>query len=171
MIVHLPVIACPFALVLLVLGRVLGEPLATRGAWVLLVLTAGAGAAAYYSGPAAWEQIAATSVDDKPWVEQHAVIARVAFLGLVIVGVLAIQAILQEAQGQAPPRALRVAIFALTLALCHVLAWTAHLGGQIRHVEIREPEWLVFPHFGLPEGLPEGLPDEPSPDPVAHPEG
>jgi len=30
---------------------------------------------------------------------------------------------------------------------CYFSAWSAHLGGAIRHQEIRQPEWILLPHL------------------------
>ena len=164
LIVHLPVVACPIALVLLVLGHGLDRMLLVRVGYALILVAAASGIVAYYSGPPAYDQLSATLAGDKPWVEQHAVVARLAFVGLVLLGVVTTQVVLREAQGDEPQRWVRFAILGATALLCYALAWTAHLGGQIRHVEIRQPEWRLFPHLGIDAA-------DPTTDPSPHPDG
>ena len=165
LIVHLPVVACPLALVLLAVGHARDRPSLARAGHVTIMIAAAAGIVAYYSGPSAYEQLADRLVADKAWVEQHAVIARLAFVGLVVLGVVTIQVLLQEAQGDTPSPWMRRGLVVGTAILCWVLAWTAHLGGQIRHVEIRTPEWAIFPHVGIEAD------DLPPAEGPAHPDG
>ncbi|MEM9596618.1 MAG: DUF2231 domain-containing protein [Acidobacteriota bacterium] len=145
MVVHLPVVGCPLVLALLVLGHLLREDLLLRVGYGLLVMCAAFGAMAYYSGPSAYELLEARLAPEKAWVEHHAVLARVAFVGLVLLGVVAAQALLQFFQEEPPARALRLGILVGTAVLCYLLAWSAHAGGQIGHPEIREGLTWLFP--------------------------
>lgn len=148
LIVHLPVLGAIFAAALLVAGEARGRspdgPSLRVTGWLVLLVSAVSGIVAYYSGPPAYEQLEAVLAPEKEWVEQHAVIGRAAFVGLVVAGALAVQALLQHLQEETPARWLRWTILGLVLVLCYVLAWAAHLGGLIRHEEIR-PASPLFP--------------------------
>ncbi|MDA8018492.1 MAG: hypothetical protein MPN21_13705 [Thermoanaerobaculia bacterium] len=147
-IVHVPVVLCPLATVLLIVAMVrgkAGDPHAQLG-WVLLIVAAIASLVAYYSGPPAFEQLQGSRTNIQDLVEDHAVLGRAAFVGMVLLGVLAIQGLLRFAQDESPARWLRTTILILAMALCYLLAWSAHLGGQISHPEIRGSSFL-FPRL------------------------
>ncbi|NJL28434.1 MAG: hypothetical protein HC897_11385 [Thermoanaerobaculia bacterium] len=137
LVVHLPVVGCLAALVLLAIGEWRRSELVFQIACGFLLGCAAAAAVAYYSGPAAYEQLATVLEAEKTFIEDHAVLGRAAFVGMVIVGVVALQALLQYLQDEKPAPWLRWLLLVLTLAMCGLFAWAAHLGGLIRHVEVR----------------------------------
>ncbi|MEL7060700.1 MAG: hypothetical protein AAGN46_11805 [Acidobacteriota bacterium] len=137
-IAHLPVVLVPMALVLLILGSVLRREILAQTAYGVLLVAAVAAVFAYYSGPSTYEQLESVLAAEKPWVERHAVIARAAFVGAVLAAALALQAGLHALQGDPPLRWLRIVLVLLLLAVTYLFAWSAHLGGQIRHHEIRD---------------------------------
>lgn len=137
LVVHLPVVGCLAALVLLAIGEWKRSELVFQIACGFLIACALLSAVAYYSGPAAYEQLETVLAAEKNLVDNHAVLGRAAFVGMVVVGVAALQALLQFLQDEKPSRWLRRALLVLTLAMCGLFVWTAHLGGLIRHVEIR----------------------------------
>lgn len=145
--VHLPVVGVLFALGLLCLGHVLRRDILVRVGYGAILLSAAVAAVAYYSGPTAHEQLREVLVGEETWVEQHAVASRAFFVALVITAVLALQGQLQFAQQEPPPRWLRALILGFLALCCYLAVWSAHLGGAIRHEEIREPEWLLLPHL------------------------
>ena len=147
LVVHLPVVGCPFVLALLLLGHRLKSDLLMRVGYGFLTAVAAFGVVAYYSGPPAFEGLESELAAERPWVEQHALVARAAFVVLVVAGVLAVQAWLQFLQEEPPGRWLRRSILILVLVVTYLLAWSAHLGGQIRHPEIRHPGLPLFPHL------------------------
>lgn len=157
-VVHLPVVLCPLAAVLLLVAmarKEAGDPLLRLG-WILLLVAALGSVTAYSSGPSAFEQLneqipgkagmSGEAALVQALVEDHAVVGRTAFVGMVLVGVLALQGLLQFLQGESPARWLRVTILVLALVLSYVLVWSAHLGGQVGHPEIRGPS-ILFPRL------------------------
>ena len=146
LIVHVPIVLCPLALVVLMVDGRRESPPSVFG-YVLLMVAGLLGGLAYYSGPSAYEQLQTTLAADKEWVEQHAVIGKAAFVVLILVSVLALQIVLRILQEEPVSKGLRLSVLVGALLAAYVLAWAAHLGGQIRHVEIRESEWMIFPHL------------------------
>lgn len=145
--VHLPVVGVLFALAVLVIALLSGRDLLLKLAYGTLLFSAAVAAVAYYSGPAAYDALQQALRGDEHWVEQHAAVGRAFFFALVLAAIAALQALLQFAQGEPPPRWLRGLIMALALLCCYLGAWSAHLGGAIRHEQVREPEWLLLPHL------------------------
>ena len=151
-VVHVPVVLCPLAAALLVYALIkkdAGEPFLKLG-WILLLVAAVGSLTAYYSGPSAFEQLNEKVTNNAAGIqdllEDHAVLGRTAFVGMILVGALALQGLLQFLQGESPARWLRVTILMLALALSYVLVWSAHLGGQLGHPEIRGPS-VLFPRL------------------------
>ncbi len=144
-IVHLPVVGVPLALAMLAFGHLRGHEVLLRFGYGVLVACGALSIVAFYSGPPTYELLESELLPQKEQVEQHAVLGRAAFIGGVLVAVLAIQALLQFLQDEPPARWLRVTIFLGALVLTYLLVWSAHLGGGIRHPEVQQPELFVFP--------------------------
>ncbi len=146
-VVHLPVVGVPIALAMLAVGHLRGHEILLRFAYCLLVVCGVLSIAAFYSGPPTYELLESELQAEKERVEQHAVIGRAAFIAGILVAVIAIQALLQFLQGEPPARWLRLTIFLGALVLSYLLVWSAHLGGGIRHPEVRQPELWLFPEL------------------------
>lgn len=155
MVVHLPVVLCPVALGLMAYAMWRREDAVLKVGYVLLIVAAAMSAVAFYSGPPAYDLIREERAAEKAYlgpeaqaiVEDHAVAARAAFLCVLLAGVLALQALLQFFQDEPPARWLRLTLLGATLLGCYLLAWSAHLGGQVSHPEIREPASILFPRL------------------------
>ena len=137
--VHLPVVLFPVAVLLLLLSRLTGSDQLFRIGCGFVLLGALFAFVAYLSGPYAFDQLELPPGPDVDLAEQHAVAGRIALIGAVTVGALALIALVNYLQGEVPPDVLRWALLLAALALCAVLVWTAHAGGQIRHTELRPP--------------------------------
>ncbi|TFG88275.1 MAG: hypothetical protein E4H17_02620 [Gemmatimonadales bacterium] len=147
LVVHLPVLACPAAVALLALARVTrSEPFFQMGAG-FLVFGALAAAAAYFSGPAAYESLALPPGVERDLAETHGALGKGAFMGLALTGLTAMLALLQYPQGERPAPWLRWTLLAAALVLTWLLAWTAHQGGLIRHPELRALPSPLFPQL------------------------
>lgn len=145
--VHLPVVLCPLVVVLLALGKLKKSDGLEKTGYAILIFAAAAGSVAFYSGPSAFEMLQEKLSDNRQLVEDHAAIARAAFIVALVAGAVAIQALLQFAQEEPPARWLRTVILLGALAACYLMAWSAHLGGQIRHPEVRGSGWSLFPQL------------------------
>lgn len=145
---HLPVVGVPFAAALLVAGLIgKSETLWRAGCWAVLVSGAAA-AFPYFSGPMAYELVATHFGVTATAVESHAVVARGASLGLVVVCAVTLSALLRDWQGDPPGKALRAVVLAGVVLITYALGWSAHLGGLIRHPELNEPALRIFPTVG-----------------------
>lgn len=147
MVVHLPVVLCPVALCLMAYAQWRREDGVLKVGYVLLIVAAAMSTVAFYSGPSAYDLLRDQLTQEKALVEDHAVAARAAFLCVLLAGVLALQALLQFFQEEPPARWLRWTLLGATLLSCYLLAWSAHLGGQVSHPEIREPASILFPRL------------------------
>lgn len=147
MAVHLPVLACPAALVLLALARLTRNETLFHAGAAFLVFAALSAALAYFSGPAAYESLALPAGPERELAEAHGALGKGAFMGTVLGGLAALLALLQIAQGERAAPWLRWTLLAAALVLTWLLAWTAHQGGLIRHPELRELTLPLFPRL------------------------
>ena len=145
--VHLPVVLCPLALVLFLFARLRYDTPAARIARWLIVASAVVGVPAYFSGPPAFESMESELAPMRDLVEQHAVLGRAAFFGLVLLALTALQTTLKEMQEEPVPGWLHGIVVVGTLLLSYVLAWTGHLGGVIRRPELGEALSWLFPRW------------------------
>lgn len=155
--VHVPVVLMPLALILLGLGawrdrassfddRTASSAATLRatGRW-LIVASGIAGAAAYFSGPIAFEALDTELESVRDLVESHAVIGRAVFFGLILLAVPTLQAILREFEEEAPSRRLNAVVIVGAALLSYLLLWTGHLGGAIRRPDILGAFGWLFP--------------------------
>lgn len=156
--VHVPVVLLPLAFVLLSMGAWRGRPSAdaegkrSAGTLVatgrtLILVCAVVGGVAYYTGPVAFEALESEFEAARDLVEFHAVIARGAFFGLILLVVPTIQAMVREIQEEPPLRWLDLTVTGGAAFLSYILLWTAHYGGAIRRPEITEALGWLFPSF------------------------
>jgi cytochrome bd-type quinol oxidase subunit 1 len=146
MIVHLPVVGCLFVLAILLVAHKTRQEIVFKIGYGLLLFCAVSSAAAYFSGGYAYEELASSPVIQDEQTDPHALIARAAFMLMVVVGVATLSVFLQYLQGENPHLWHRRGILIATFILVYMFAWAAHLGGRVRHEEIREPSY-VFPEF------------------------
>lgn len=146
--VHFPVAGTLIALFLLLFGLLRRESVLERAACWILMVCAVVAAAAYFSGPPAWERIEAEMAHAQEMFERHGVLGKASFVAAILLGILAFQVIAQHVQGVKPVRWLRLLVLVLALLQTYLMAWTAHLGGLIRHPELSRPELFLFPWTG-----------------------
>ena len=146
--VHLPVIGVLFTLVIAIIGAITGDRRMIFTGWIFVVVCAIGAAVAYGSGPPAFEQLK-TGFDQetRAIAEQHALVGRAAFLGAVLSGIVALQALLRTAAAEEPSRWLIRGLVGVLLVVAVLLAWAAHLGGSIRHPEARIGQSQVHQGF------------------------
>lgn len=133
---HVPVVGILFALLLFAAAIFLRETVSTR---FVLGFSAALGAVAiavYFTGGAAEEAVEKLAGVTEGAIEQHEEAAEVTTIALSIFGALSLAALVIFRKGRVP-RWVGAAGFAGTVVLSALMGWTANLGGQIRHTEIR----------------------------------
>lgn len=135
--VHFPIVGAFFSLLIFVLALRFRSDLLFRVGCGFTVFCALAAAASYFTGGEAFELM--KDQLDTGVVEQHALVARAAFLLYTLGGVGALVALLQELQDEPASPVLRWALLLVNVVVFGVLLWAAHLGGLIRHPEIAPP--------------------------------
>lgn len=147
LIVHLPVVGLLGVLFLLLPAWFLRNEALRRAGYVFLIACAVASAVAYASGPGALLQLKESRVVDRDLADDHAVLGRALAAGLVLVSVVALNALVQVLQGSTPPRWQHLLVLIGVAALSYLAAWTAHTGGFLGHAELPPSPLPLFPRL------------------------
>jgi hypothetical protein len=133
---HVPVVGTLFALLLFAAAILLPQTVSIRFALGVSAALAVVAAAVYFTGGAAEEAVEKLAGVTERAIEQHEEAAEVSTIAMSIFGALSLVALLIFRKGRVP-RWVGAAGFAGTVVLSGLMGWTANLGGQIRHTEIR----------------------------------
>jgi len=133
---HIPVIALPFAALLLLAGLARGSRDLIRASFAALVVIALITIFVYKTGGPAARVVHGWPGVQRSDIHAHAEAAEDAFVAAEVVGALALLG-LWLTRGGRSAKGLTAFIFAAALITSGWLAWVAHLGGLIRHPEIR----------------------------------
>ena len=144
--VHLPVVAMLASLVLMAIALLRDADGLARTSIGIAAFGTLFAAPAYFSGPDAMEVAKQFTEIDEHLVEQHAILAKAAFFASVLFAAIAIK-VWWDATGGQIGKGARIGMLCALLVIAWLMAWTAHLGGLIRHPEIAEPHWFVFPEL------------------------
>ncbi|HVD60868.1 MAG TPA: hypothetical protein VNC11_08350 [Gemmatimonadaceae bacterium] len=132
---HIPVIGVLLLLPLLLVALIRrSDELAKLGLWGI-ALIAVAGAAVYLTGEPTEEGIQSLVGFSKPMIEQHEEVALIATILFCIAGILAVFA-LYRSRKSSLPRGVVIAALISMVGISGAFAYTASLGGKIRHSEI-----------------------------------
>ena len=133
---HVPVILSIVGLVVLVVGWLKRNDTLARTAFYLLLFAGLFGVPVYLTGEGAEEIVEHLPGVSEGVIEKHEEMASVAF-GLVIAAAILSIAGLLLYNNTKLRRLIVPLVLLLALATTGVMAVTAHLGGQVRHTEIR----------------------------------
>jgi hypothetical protein len=133
---HLPVLGSLFCLLLLAYGLVRRSDEVQKVALGALVLVALLAIPTYLTGEPAEELVEHLPGVSESYIEAHESMAKIALVASLVLGVLALGGLIVS-RGCAVPSAFAVLVLLGNLASFGLMAYTAHLGGQIRHTEIR----------------------------------
>ena len=133
---HVPVIGILFVLILFAAAILLPETVSTRFALGFSAVLAAIAVAVYFTGGPAEEAVEKLAGVTEGAIEQHEETAEVATIAISVFGALSLAA-LGMFRGKRMPRWVAVGGFVGTVVLSVLMGWTANLGGQIRHTEIR----------------------------------
>lgn len=133
---HLPVLGVGFGLLLFLAARLRRSTDLTRAALVVFVLAAGAAGIAYLTGEPAEEAVEEIVGVSEAAIEGHEEAATVALALTGLLGLGALVGLVGFRRQALPPGWFTTAVLAGALVAGGAMAYTANLGGQIRHPEI-----------------------------------
>jgi hypothetical protein len=134
---HLPVLGSLLGMCLLAAGMARkNEDLKRAG---LLVFLAGALAAlpVYLTGEPAEQAMQGVPGMNGRELQNHREVAQLALSSILVLGGLSGSAFWLFRKGACVPRGFALGTMAAALLAASLMVWTAHLGGQVRHTEIR----------------------------------
>jgi hypothetical protein len=133
---HVPVIGALFGVLLLGFALMRRSNELDKSAFVVFTLLGALAVAVYLTGGPAEETIEKLPGFSESLVERHEDVALVATVMMAAFGALTLLA-LWVYRRRALPRGIVVTAFVVAIGVSGVMGYTANLGGQIRHSEIR----------------------------------
>jgi uncharacterized membrane protein len=133
---HLPVLGVGFGLLLLLAAKFGKSTDLTRAGLVVFVLAAGAAGTAYLTGEPAEEAVEEVASVTEQSIEQHEEAATVALVLTGLLGAGALFGLVSYRRQALPPAWFTGTALIGALVAGGAMAYTANLGGQIRHPEI-----------------------------------
>lgn len=133
---HVPVLGVMFGLAFLLFGALRHNAVIVRAALVLFVVAAVFAVPTYFTGEPAEEAVEHLAGVAEATIERHEDAAKIALISTALLGSLGLLFLIQSRRRTDVPKAFVATMLFLSLVTAGVLAWTANLGGEIRHTEI-----------------------------------
>ena len=133
---HAPLFGSIFALALLVASFLWAPDTLRRVALVALIFTALAAVVADLSGEPAEDAIRGFPGVQRAIIHEHEEFGEKSYIAAAIVGVIALVALVRWRRAPLPRGATYTAL-AGAAVVSGMMAWTALLGGRVRHTEVR----------------------------------
>jgi uncharacterized membrane protein len=134
---HLPIIGAIFGVLLLLLALLRKSEELKRVSLGVFVFTALLALPVYFTGEPAEKVVEHLPGVAEPLIERHENAALFALLMAGGAGVVALAGLILFHRVEKLPGWIVAAMLVLSLATSGLMGWTANLGGQIRHTEIR----------------------------------
>lgn len=134
---HIPVLGTFFALALLAFGAWKRSDEMQKAALGTFVIVALAAVATYLTGDPAEHVVKGLAGVSTALIERHDDAAGIALSGAIALGLLALAGLVWFRGGRAIKNWFGTLALAGAVLVTGLMAWTAYLGGQIRHSEIR----------------------------------
>jgi len=139
MINHVPVIGMPGAILLLIYAIVRKSEEMKRVTFGIVVLLAIMTIGVYLTGQAAEDMVKKLPGVTEAAIGRHEDIADLSLILIEGLGVLALAGLFFMHRSGSIPRWLVLIVLVLSLITAVIVGYTANLGGEIRHSEIRGP--------------------------------
>ncbi len=133
---HLPVIGAIFTLLLLLWGLFRKSSEIKKVALGTMVLVALSALPAYFTGEPAEEVIEKMPGFEEAYVHEHEEMGSFALYSAIGMGIIALGGLLLS-RGKEMRTGVAVVALVVNLFVAGIMGYTAHLGGMIRHPEIR----------------------------------
>ena len=134
---HLPVVLSLVGLAVLVIAMFRKNPTITRVAFYTLIAAGISALPVYFSGEGAEHMVESLPGVSENLIENHEDVAKAAMFAVMIAAIAAIVGLFTFTLVTAA-KFIRVLTLLFAIIATGLMAQTAHLGGQIRHSEIRQ---------------------------------
>lgn len=138
---HIPVVGILFGLLILAYALLAKKGEARAIALAVFILSGLAAVAVYLTGEAAEEAVEGLPGISEILLERHEEAAVIALVAAVLLGLVSLAILFLSRRGVSGR--LTGAVLVLALVVGGVMAWTANLGGQINHPEIRADQVMT----------------------------
>lgn len=147
---HVPVLGTLFGMLLLAYGIVRRHDTVQRAALGTFIVAALVALPVYFTGEPAEEAVEHLAGTAQQAIDSHEEAALISLILVAVLGATALVGLLLARRGRATT-VVRVAL-AVSIVTVGLMAWTANLGGRIRHPEVRQAT--------LPQGTERASDDE-----------
>ena len=137
MLTHIPILGIVFGLGLFLFALMKKSIELKKICLGIFVLSAIAAIPVYFTGESAEERVEDLAGVSESIIERHEESAQLALAIVEGLGLVALGGLLRFRYATSIPTVYTVAVICLALSASGVIGWTANLGGQIRHTEIR----------------------------------
>ncbi len=137
---HLPLVGTAFTLALLLVAFAKRSDEMKRVGLGFLVAVTLIAVPAYLTGEPAEDAVKQLPGIEESFIERHEFAAQWAFTAQLALGLLAMAGLYFMRSCQPLPKWCSTALLVLALVVCGLMAFTANLGGQIRHPEIHSEQ-------------------------------
>ncbi len=134
---HVPVILSIIGLILLIIVFFTKNATLTKTAYIMLLIAGVAAIPVFLTGEGTEEAVENLPGVSEAIIESHEEIAKLALISISIAGLVALAALFAS-RWQKAAGILKVMLLLVAISSTGLMVQTAHLGGQIRHTEIRE---------------------------------
>jgi uncharacterized membrane protein len=133
---HVPVILSIVGLIMLVVAFFIKNTTFTKTSYIMLLVAGVAALPVFFTGEGTEEAIENLPGVSEAIIERHEEVAKLAMISIAAAGMVALAALFSS-RWQTATRVFKVVMLLLAITSGGLMAQTAHLGGQIRHTEIR----------------------------------
>lgn len=134
---HIPVLGTVFGTLLLIFGMAKKNEAIKRVSLGIFVIIAVATVPVYFTGEPAEEIVEHLPGVEEPIIEEHEEAVLISFIAVGILGIAAIGVLWRYRHADTIPKRFVITGLILSIVVFALMAWTADLGGKIRHSEIR----------------------------------
>jgi uncharacterized membrane protein len=133
---HVPVVLSLVGLIMLAVAFFIKNSIITKTSYILILIAGIAALPVFFTGEGTEEAIKNLPGVSESVIERHEEVAKLAMISIAAAGLAALAALLSF-RWQIAVRVFKVVVVLLAITSGGLMAETAHLGGQIRHTEIR----------------------------------
>ena len=133
---HVPVILSLVGLIMLVAAFFIKNSIITKTSYIVILVAGIAALPVFFTGEGTEEAIENLPGVSESVIGRHEQVATLAMIFIAAAGLMALAALFSF-RWQIAARVFKVVVVVLAITSGGLMAQTAHLGGQIRHTEIR----------------------------------
>jgi uncharacterized membrane protein len=133
---HVPVVLSIAGLIMLIVAFLIKNAMLTKTSYMLILIAGIAAIPVFLTGEGTEDAVENLPGVSEAIIEKHEDVAKFAMISIAAAGLAALAALFSF-RWQIATRTLKVVVLLLALTSGGLMAQTAHLGGQIRHTEIR----------------------------------